>query len=283
MLKICMITPPADVGLTSLFPGRFCLAQVAKEHKEYADYFKGCKDVIMDNGMYEGKPLEWYEYSEVIYQVRPSIVIAPDDFQDTFEASYDKAIQFRDYMLRTATLVPNSYMPDIMWVPQVGRYNDVSFVDFIDFVNGQKDFASIGINKLVAPALFGTPWVGDSMREVLRIALVSKLDTNRKYIHCLGITDTLGALRVYNQLGVESLDSASFYWLPFKGKHIQRDLDWRMIDSEGRPQNFFELEATSEQEHDIVEFAQRVQSFLDGKHSLDGPGHLPYRMRRKLQ
>jgi len=105
-MKLSLELPTAYLDYFSkLTDFEFCLAQVALESPEYAEFYKkqgkAGRMVILDNGFHEmGRPLSVPELEKAVELVTPSLVVAPDWIGkpvETFDAFEKMAVRMKGH------------------------------------------------------------------------------------------------------------------------------------------------------------------------------------------
>jgi len=238
-MELSLITPPAFVEYTELLPGRFCIGSVAMGNNNYRDFFKESAKkgyrVILDNGAFEKKLLNFTELHELACEIGASVVIAPDiyggDTQESLSLSQDYANRFAE--------APYSLMLVLQCAPRQILIDEM--------IEGLPSFFSwVGFPRILAHNLYARQ-THCSEQELLRFLLSADLQTSaafdelrKRKIQFLGLGDELFMLPHF--WWVDSIDTASLFWQAACGNRVTEDgfLHTRI----SRPSNYFALTRT---------------------------------------
>ena len=116
-MELCVICPPKLVHWSDCCSGRFCIASIAATNQTYRNWFLTASQsgyrVILDNGIFEGKPLNNMQLWEMVGQVGASVVVAPDIINGDVNQNWTKGQKFLDDRPNDLDHVQVMYVPQI--------------------------------------------------------------------------------------------------------------------------------------------------------------------------
>lgn len=302
-MKLALITPTANLEMTTLLPGRFCIASIAGFNLPYRQWFieeqrKG-REVILDNGVFEGDYMTPEVYSQVVSQMRPRVLIAHDKINDDVEVNYDRACQFatgiqeaiaheikteekqKEEVSSKEIIVEVPYTPEIMFVIQTKECNWEKIYSVLDTFLANENLHWLGICRDFAYQMVGAFTQTDD-QELNRIILCTLLEANGKYIsrlraagkkiHFLGIGDKVHLLQ--HAWYVDSADTASFLWQASLGNTIGGV--GVLHTKHKRPYNYFDMDFGNGKEvwanvsHNCFAAQAYAQMAIDTRRRLEG-------------
>ena len=234
-MKLSLITPCEFIEDIGILPGRFCIASVAHKNEKYRNYFKKAAEagyeVIMDSGTFEEQELGEQDYLNLVNEIKPKVLIAPDTINCGEIEAWQRAEEFAEQM-------EIAYKPEIMFVPQLGhpvldKGKEHILTDLVQRVMQEdKFFKWVGICRDACFQQYN--WMTHSRdQEINRLAFVWDL-TKRfgvqgiaywlkagKRFHFLGVGDNVHLIKHY--WFVESMDTASFWWQAYCGQNMSYD------------------------------------------------------------
>lgn len=99
-MELALICPVVHLEYTSLLPGRFCIAPVAKKSEVYRSYFAQASvdgyDVTLDNGVFESDRVSFDEYIELVKYIKPKVLVIPDTINVAAHTNWSDALDFID-------------------------------------------------------------------------------------------------------------------------------------------------------------------------------------------
>lgn len=256
--KSCIIPPRAHVELMHLGDSYFCLAQQYAKDKEYAMFFQQAADsskfIILDNGAGDHDTINFYEYIEVIKELRPSEAISIDVLFNKNQTIQNLSRFIRAFEENKIDNV------DIFYCAQgstFGEWYDCYKVG-IDTV----EVKTIGMSKLAIPgALFGQRWVRDNLdkqvatsRKIVYNALVA-LQQITKPLHFLGAEDPREFKNYLQDPMCRSNDSCYAILAGYN------EIEWKEgnFTRIATPSNYFDLELSDKQLQIAIDNIKYIQ------------------------
>ncbi len=244
-MELSLITPVKHIKLTALLAGRFCVAPIAIRHKEYMWYFVKAAEagykVILDNGVFESNKVQDEDYIDLARQIKPRVLIAPDEINLGAGANYDATLKFID--LVTTEELDNSLKEpvELMHVIQCEKNGDAGFWKVLDCVMCNNDIQWIGICRDAVYNAFAQ-YTHTEDQELNRLYFTARLqemhgpaEIVRKKWHFLGIGNRLELIRHY--WFVDAMDTASFFYQSTLGNHVTKE--FFMPGVLKRPRDYF--------------------------------------------
>lgn len=184
--------------LTQMFEKDPRLMTVAKHIRKNAR-------IILDNGEYEGFSVSTRQYTEVIKELMPQVVVLPDLFQGDAEKSRQTSLAYWDELC--SKLGPKVHRITPMYVPQ-GRTKEENFQAFewaIKYLPPKKFIIGFGKSYLLWRNSVDEPHT-ETIRERMIHAVMALPGAAKHHFHVLGARWTF--TRAYGQypgiLGVDT-------------------------------------------------------------------------------
>jgi len=196
-------------------------------------------EVVLDNGAFEDSLVHKEEYFELISQMKPAIVVAPDLLNANANANLRVGIEFaeelRDRMGRNT--------PQIMFVPQCERGDTEGFYFAINEALNSHKFQWLGICRNACYNAFGrlTHTADESINKLFfgmwaeQNVILQRAREEGVRFHMLGIGGNFALLQ--KMWWVERADTASLFFQSTLGNHISRD--GILSEAVYRPPDFF--------------------------------------------
>ncbi len=229
-MQISLITPIAHLDYSYLLPGRFCIASIAAKHMDYRKFFRDASyagyTIIMDTGTFEDNLISQERYLELILEIQPDIVVAPDIIGgDTFEG-FETAVAFAKRVeacwLAKAEQVSKS-TPAIMFVPQCIRGQTYVFEQVLDAFLDEGSLQWLGVCRDAVYNAYGH-FTQTKRQELNRFYFASRLQAlpvfealreAKKKFHFLGVGERIDMLQHY--WFVDSMDTTAPFWQGYLG------------------------------------------------------------------
>lgn len=249
-MLLSLITPIKHLKWARLLPARFCIATIAERNKQYAAWFsigqvEEGRQVILDNGVFEGSKLSDTVYLSVSDYIRPTILVAPDTINAPAEKNWDAACDF--HKLFAETEMPSTpHSPELMFVPQCEKGDYVGFKEVLHKVITDFRFPWIGICRDAVYNAFSDVTHTDDQELnrfyfscwLQRKGLLEEAFENKKHFHFLGVGDALWMLK--HHWYVASMDTASLFTQAAWGNTISPD--GRFTEHVQRPPDYFYID-----------------------------------------
>ncbi len=242
-MELCLITPAAHCQWTGLLPGRFCLANV--KHDGYRELFaKATHDgyeVVLDNGVFENALVDNAEYIDVICEIKPRVVVAPDLMNANAQVNLQHAYDFANSVKITA--YSRVDVPELMFVPQCERSDIDGYTDTITNAINSGLFHWLGICRNACFNAFGQ-FTGTENEAVNKFFFgawaeqygILKLAREKGVrFHLLGIGGNLWMLQYL--WWVDRADTASLFFQATLGETVSRD--GVLSEEVSRPPDYF--------------------------------------------
>lgn len=251
-MKLALITPVAHLNFVHSLPGRFAIAPIAHEYPQYAKFYTEQQqlgiDVILDNGVFENIDFQDSDFFEVIQQMLPKVVIAPDKINATALENYERATTFAETLYSLPFVKDTDYKPEIMFVAQCQRSSHAWYdmTDIFEKFSENPLLTWLGICRDFAYQIVGEH-TQTVRQEVNRLALgiilkhsgfLQRFKKEGKKIHFLGVGDDVHLLQ--HAHWVDSADTASFFYQAMNGQVLGNV--GVLYSKYRRPYNYFELD-----------------------------------------
>ncbi len=240
-MQLSLITPVEYLQYTSLLPGRFALAPVAREFATYHDYFAAASEagykVILDNGIFENDKVANDDYLDLVRSIKPQVLVIPDTINANAVDNWNEAIAFVA-KVKEANL---PWQTELMFVIQCEKEEETSFWDTLDKALDTSEFEYIGICRDAVYNAFGHITNTEDQelnRFYFAAALQKRYNTvciGRKKWHFLGMGNRIDLLQYY--WFVDSMDTASLFYQATLGVEITNE--FFLPAKLKRPQDYF--------------------------------------------
>jgi len=253
-MELALICPVNYVHMSSLLPGRFCIASIAAKHPNYSDYFCNASaqgyNVVLDNGMFEEDTLTDAQLWQTSDVIQPQVLIAPDEFDSSAKANYERALTFTKARDKHTDV-------QLMHAIQCMYGDETGFWIALEKTLKEDEFDWVGIGRNTLYNAFGrhTLTRDQSLNAFYFIIELRKThpriwnlfkNSNTK-IHLLGIGGRVDLLKYF--WFVDRMDTASFFWQGSLGRSIQYGTLSEQIK---RPRDYF-----------IRDYSERFFTFIE--------------------
>ena len=189
-MKCCVIPPKKHLDLAHAGDWYFCLAQLYYKDKQYRDFFKSIRrtnhsaHIILDNGAAERDQIDDNILLDIVDDLRPDEVVAPDTLYD----GYDTLLRTRDFINKIKKR-KSYYTTGIIGCPQGSTVEE--------WISCYKEMLNISAISVIGLSKISIPYCWNKAKHDTAIAesrnkcidyLVSK-DLIKKSLHFLGMGD----------------------------------------------------------------------------------------------
>jgi len=242
---LCYLIPPLNhLSLMNKGDSYFCLAHLYMANKEYKDFFLARraegKFVTLDNGAAERSLVTIDNLIDIVKELKPNEVIAPDVLFD-----YKKTISNLHSFVQRLTDEKLIDKVNIFAVPQgvtkeewLKCYKKMLVLPVVK---------TIGLSKISVSYCWGNRAVNDQHIKKARRSCISYLklhDLLAKPIHCLGMGDPTEFLAYKNNSMIRSTDSCYTILSALKGVEFTND---KVIQRIKTTNDYFDATLNSEQ------------------------------------
>lgn len=262
-MKFFVIPPVKSLHLAELgTAGLYCLAHLYLKDENYRSFFKEHSNkgtfILLDNSAAEKELIEEDVLVEIIKELKPNLVVAPDHLFDA-KKTLDAFQSFCDRIDRD-DLLKDGYIKDGVFACPQG--DDIySWTKCYEYMMDHPYVVRLGLSKISVPKVFlgeSRPDVGIKEGRHACVDFLLKHDLIRTPIHCLGMGDPREYEYYKNIPQIVSTDSCYTVLAGYNGIVFEEG-DFQRVPT---PHEYFDYVLTKEQEENSIKNIEWMKNNL---------------------